>query len=66
MNVYDAWQNFLDTGSVIDYLRYSALKNSRESHEEFPEYFDDDDFEMQEDDDENINGRTDNRGTGYW
>lgn len=62
MNIYDAWSNFLESGSVLDYLRYAALKNSKE---DFPEYFDED-IDKQEDDDENIDGWTDNRGTGHW
>lgn len=63
MNIYDAWANFLESGSVLDYLRYAALKNSKE---DFPEYFEDDTENTQEDDDENIDGWTDNRGTGHW
>ncbi|MEE0060969.1 MAG: hypothetical protein UE295_09105 [Acutalibacteraceae bacterium] len=64
MNAYDAWENFLSTGSVVDYLRYTSLRDSKVN---FPEYFnDDDDFDMQEDDDEDIHGRIDYRGTKYW
>lgn len=31
MNETDAWKNFVTTGSVIDYLRYSSIKNGKES-----------------------------------
>ena len=30
MQETDAWQQFLQTGSVLDYLRYASLKNARE------------------------------------
>ncbi|MEE1126408.1 MAG: hypothetical protein U0L18_10850 [Acutalibacteraceae bacterium] len=64
MNAYDAWKNFLETGSVVDYLRYTSLRDSQEN---FPEYFsDEDDFDMQEGDDEDIHGRIDYRGAKYW
>ncbi|MEE0859667.1 MAG: hypothetical protein U0M12_09435 [Acutalibacteraceae bacterium] len=65
MDIYDAWSNFLETGSVMDYLRYTSLRDAKEKN--FPEYYNrEDDFDMQEDDDENLHGRTDNRGTEYW
>ena len=64
MNIYDAWSDFAESGSIIAYLRYASLKNSKEN---FPEYYDDEeDFDIQEDDDEAFYGRTDNRGTKYW
>ena len=28
MEIADAWQQFLQTGNVLDYLRYSALRNA--------------------------------------
>jgi len=30
MQATDAWQQFLQTGSVLDYLRYASLRNARE------------------------------------
>lgn len=64
MDIYDAWSNFLETGSVMDYLRYTSLRDSKK---DFPEYFNrEDEFDMQEDDDEDLHRRADNRGTKYW
>jgi len=64
MDIFDAWSDFAETGSVIDYLRYASIRNSKEN---FPEYYnDEDDLDMQEEDDETLNGRTDYRGTKYW
>ncbi len=31
MDEYTAWQNFLNTGSVIDYLTYKAIINAKEN-----------------------------------
>ncbi len=33
MNAQDAWNNFLKSGSVLDYINYKAVKNSTESYE---------------------------------
>ncbi len=63
MDIYDAWSNFLESGSVMDYLRYTSLRDSKEN---FPEYYNDTEDYLQEDDDENLHGRTDNRRTEYW
>ena len=63
MDIYDAWSNFLDTGSVMDYLRYTSLRDSKNN---FPEYYNDTEDYLQEDDNENLHGRTDNRRTEYW
>ncbi len=64
MDIFDAWSDFAETGSVIDYLRYASIRNSKEN---FPEYYEnEDDLEFQEDDDETRHGRTNNRGTKYW
>lgn len=63
MDIYDAWSNFLETGSVMDYLRYTSLRDSKSN---FPEYYNDTEDYLQEDDNENLHGRTDNRRTEYW
>lgn len=63
MDIYDAWSNFLETGSVMDYLRYTSLRDSKNN---FPEYYNDTEDYLQEDDNENLHGRTDNRRTEYW
>ena len=42
MNIYDAWSDFAESGSIIDYLRYASLKNSKEN---FPEYYDDEELD---------------------
>lgn len=64
MDIYDAWSNFLETGSVMDYLRYTSLRDSKK---DFPEYFNrEDDFDMQEDNDEDLHRRANNRRTEYW
>ncbi|MDE7390606.1 MAG: hypothetical protein K2M82_06675 [Lachnospiraceae bacterium] len=31
MDEFDAWNNFVTTGSVIDYLKYSSIKNSKDT-----------------------------------
>lgn len=33
MEPMDAWAVFLSTGNVLDYLRYSALKNAQDESE---------------------------------
>lgn len=63
MDIYDAWSNFLETGSVMDYLRYTSLRDSKSN---FPKYYNDTEDYLQEDDNENLHGRTDNRRTEYW
>ncbi|MEF2919125.1 MAG: hypothetical protein U0O22_01485 [Acutalibacteraceae bacterium] len=63
MDIYDAWSNFIETGSVMDYLRYTSLRDSKNN---FPEYYNDTEDYLQEDDDENLHRRTDNRRTEYW
>ena len=63
MDIYDAWSNFIETGSVMDYLRYTSLRDSKSN---FPEYYNDTEDYLQEDDNENLHGRTDNRRTEYW
>lgn len=30
MDEYTAWQNFVNTGSVVDYLTYKAIINAKE------------------------------------
>lgn len=31
MDTKEAWDSFLHSGSVLDYLRYSAIRNANES-----------------------------------
>ena len=57
MDEYDAWNEFLKTGSVLDYLAYSSMKNSKQ-------YFDD--SEPLEDAYESEHRRSDYQGTEYW
>lgn len=54
MDETDAWTAFLETGSVLDYLTYTTIKNSGD----FPET-------PQEAADENHHGRSDYQGTEY-
>ncbi len=42
MRIYDAWSTFLETGSIMDYLQYTALKEQEEMKEDFPEYYNND------------------------
>lgn len=49
MDEKDAWTNFVATGSVLDYLKYSSIKNG--NPQEAP-------YESQ-------HGRTDNKRTDY-
>lgn len=58
MDEYDAWNEFLKTGSVLDYLAYSSAKNARHSEDEF--------FQTPEDEYEPEHGRSDYKGTKYW
>lgn len=57
MDALDAWNTFCQTGSVLDYLAYSSLKNSKHDF---------DDSEVLEDAYELEHGRTDNQGKEYW
>lgn len=31
MDEYTAWQNFVNTGSIVDYLTYKAIINAKEN-----------------------------------
>ncbi|HHZ06635.1 MAG TPA: hypothetical protein GX401_07620 [Clostridiales bacterium] len=53
MDEMNAWSNFLTTGSVLDYLRYTTLRNAEKLEG------------TQEDENENQHGRTDYQGTEY-
>ncbi len=33
MNEKDAWENFISSGSVADYLKYASIKNSHAAAE---------------------------------
>lgn len=57
MDEYDAWNEFLKTGSVLDYLAYSSLKNVKQT---------DYDSQNLEDSYELDHERSDYKGTGYW
>ncbi len=61
MDIYDAWSGFIETGSVIDYLKYTSLRDAQK--ESMPEYFrsGNDGTLVQEDKNEDTDGRTDNR-----
>lgn len=52
MNETDAWNSFLMSGSVLDYLQYKSIQNAKK------------DPTTLEDKDEIQNKRTDNQGTG--
>ncbi|MGN0551280.1 MAG: hypothetical protein ACI4I4_05480 [Acutalibacteraceae bacterium] len=57
MEEADAWTNFLQSGSVLDYLTYKSISNSRENPAgNSPE----------ESENENQDGRSDYQGTKYW
>lgn len=53
MNETDAWVNFTNTGSVLDYLRYTTFRDAVNG------------FDTQEETNENQHGRTDYKGTEY-
>lgn len=53
MNEMDAWSKFLITGSVLDYLQYTSLRNAEDL------------TDTQEENDENQHRRTDYQGTEY-
>lgn len=57
MDEYDAWNEFLKTGSVLDYLAYSSMKNSKQLF---------DDSQPTEDAYEPEHRRSDYQGTEYW
>ena len=61
MDIYDAWSGFIETGSVIDYLKYTSLRDAQKGN--LPEYFrnNNESTFVQEDKNEADNGRTDNR-----
>ena len=42
MELYEAWATFSETGNILDYLHYTALKEKEELQADFPEYFSDD------------------------
>lgn len=53
MNETDAWNSFLSSGSVLDYLHYKSIQNAKK-----------DPYTL-EDKDEIQNKRTDNKGADY-
>ncbi len=53
MNETDAWNSFLMSGSVLDYLQYKSIQNAKK------------DPTALEDKDEIQNERTDNKGAEY-
>ena len=53
MNETDAWNSFLMSGSVLDYLQYKSIQNAKK------------DVTTLEEKDEIQNKRTDNKGTEY-
>ncbi|MCI7084915.1 MAG: hypothetical protein PUB41_04285 [bacterium] len=55
MDELNAWTAFFTTGSVLDYLRYKSIQNSKETGADT----------SAEDKDEIQDGRSDNQGTEY-
>lgn len=53
MNETDAWNSFLSSGSVLDYLQYKSIQNAKKNPN------------LLEDKDEIQNKRTDNQGAEY-
>ncbi len=53
MNETDAWNSFLMSGSVVDYLRYKAIQAARSG------------TNILEEEDENEHERADNQRTEY-
>ena len=53
MNETDAWNSFLISGSVLDYLHYKSIQNAKKNPYTL------------EDKDEIQNKRTDNKGADY-
>ncbi len=60
MDALDAWNNFLSTGSVMDYLAYTSIHDAELSDAEKQEN------ELSEDEYESEYGRSDHKGTKYW
>lgn len=56
MDEWVAWQSFLTTGSVLDYLRYRGIQNAKDTGA---------DTINREETDEIPNRRTDYKGTEY-
>ena len=54
MNETDAWNSFMMSGSVLDYLQYKSIQNAKKG-----------DREPLEVKDENKNEWTDNKGAEY-
>lgn len=55
MDEMDAWTSFMTTGSVVDYLRYKSIQNSKDTGADtFPE-----------DENEDLYGRSDHQRTEY-
>jgi hypothetical protein len=54
MNETDAWNSFMMSGSVLDYLQYKSIQNAKKG-----------DRAPLEDKDENKNEWTDNKGAEY-
>ncbi len=53
MNETDAWNSFLMSGSVLDYLQYKAIQNAKKRNDTL------------EEEDEIQDKRTDNKGAEY-
>ena len=53
MNETDAWNSFLISGSVLDYLQYKSIQNAKKRNDNA------------EEEDEIQDKRTDNKGTQY-
>lgn len=56
MEDWYAWQAFFTTGSVLDYIRYKSIQNSKDTGA---------DTSIREETDEIPNRRTDYKGTEY-
>ena len=54
MNETEAWNSFMMSGSVLDYLQYKSIQNAKKG-----------DRSPLEDKDENKNKRADNKGAEY-
>ena len=55
MNETDAWKNFINSGSIADYLKYASIKNGSVT----------DEYKASEERNENQHGRTGYQGTEY-
>ncbi len=60
MDALDAWNTFLSTGSVLDYLAYTSIHDKETADKSS------DGEEPSEDGYESEHGRSDNQGTKYW